>query len=309
MNKIERLTGILLLLQAQSLTSGQIAAHFEISRRTVLRDIQALSELGIPVEAVSGPGGGYTLRDSYLLAPLPLSAREAALLLLSLSVMRKLGDVPFPAEHASLLAKLRALLPDPLPQEVARLLSVLEVDIPERQQPAPFLQALVQAAQNEQTVRVVYQSSARVSTQHLFPRSIQTRNGYWYLNAYAFEHEEDRAYRVDRIQALTVLDERIDPATLPQPTPYDHETNPQVVATLTPQGVAYVETEPHLGKLIQRQPEGSGRLVFRCPSSEMRWYARYFAGLGDDVAITAPPELLERLHEVGQQLVARYKKA
>jgi predicted DNA-binding transcriptional regulator YafY len=307
MNKLERLTGILLLLQTQSLTSEQIAAHFEISRRTVLRDIQALSELGVPVEAVSGPGGGYRLHEAYLLAPLPLTAREAALLLLSLSAMSKLGDVPFAAEHASLLAKLRALLPQPLPDEVDRLLAVLAVDIPERQQAAPFLEALVQAAQEGRAVRVVYQSAERQSTQHLLPRSIQTQNGYWYCYAYAVEHEEERAYRVDRIRALTLLDELIDPATLPTPQPYDHESHPQIVATLTPRGVAEVESEPHLGQRIQRQPDGSGLLMLRCPPGELRWYSRYFAGLGADVDVTAPPELRDRLHAIGQMLAERYQ--
>lgn len=272
----------------------------------MLRDIQALSELGVPVEAVSGPGGGYRLRDDYLLAPLPLTPREAALLLLSLSAMSKLGDLPFPAEHVSLLAKLRALLPDPLPDDVARLLAVLAVDVPERQQRTPFLEALVEAAQANRVVRAVYQSARRQSTQHWLPRSLQTQNGYWYCTAYAFEHEETRAYRVDRIQALTVLDEVVDPATLPPPTPYNDAAHPQIVAWLTARGVADIESEPHLGQIIQRQPDGGGLLVMRCPPTELRWYARYFAGLGDDIDVREPPELRARLAALGADLAERY---
>ncbi len=309
MNKLERLTGILLLLQAQSLTSAQIAAHFEVSRRTVLRDIQALSELGVPVEAVAGPGGGYTLHESYLLAPLPLTAREAALLLLSLSTMSKLGDVPFAAEHASLLAKIRALLPDPPPAEVAHLLSVLAVEVPERQQRTPFLEVLVQAAQARQAVRVVYQSAERESTQHLLPLAVTTQNGFWYCRAYAFEREEERTYRVDRIRALTPVDRTVDPALLPQPTPYGDESHPQVVALLTARGVAAVESEPHLGQIIERQPDGGGRLALRCPPSELDWYARYFAGLGAEVEVLEPADLRERLRRIGEMLLGRYRES
>ena len=293
-------------MQAQSLTSEQIAAHFEVSRRTVLRDIQALSELGVPVEAVAGPGGGYRLHDAYLLAPLPLTAREAALLLLSLSTLSRLGDVPFAAEHASLLAKIRALLPDPPPEEVTRLLTVLAVDVPERQQRTPFLEALVGAAQRRQAVRVVYQSAERETTQHVLPLAVSTQNGFWYCRAYAFEHEEERTYRVDRIRALTPVEREIDPALLPAPTPYSHESHPQVVATLSPRGVAEVESEPHLGQIIQREPDGGGRLVLRCPPSELDWYARYFASLGAEVEVLEPPELRERLRRIGERLVERY---
>lgn len=56
MNRVERLAGILLLLQEQPQTAGQIARRFEISRRTVMRDIQALCEMGVPVIAREGPG-------------------------------------------------------------------------------------------------------------------------------------------------------------------------------------------------------------------------------------------------------------
>ena len=84
MTRIERLAAILLLLQQRPHTSEEIAAHFEVSRRTVLRDVQALSEMGVPVIAREGPGGGYALPAEYHTTPLPLTANEAFLLLLAL---------------------------------------------------------------------------------------------------------------------------------------------------------------------------------------------------------------------------------
>jgi predicted DNA-binding transcriptional regulator YafY len=58
MNRTDRLTAILLLLQERSRTAGEIARHFEVSRRTVLRDVQALCEIGVPIVAREGVGGG-----------------------------------------------------------------------------------------------------------------------------------------------------------------------------------------------------------------------------------------------------------
>src|SRR5688572_24599506 len=106
MNRIERLTAILLLLQEKPHTSLEIAHHFEISKRTVLRDIQALSEMGVPVIAQPGSGGGYSLPDGYLLAPLPLTLHEAFLLRLALNTITRLPELPFLPERSSLLAKL-----------------------------------------------------------------------------------------------------------------------------------------------------------------------------------------------------------
>src|SRR5512140_1002845 len=109
MNRIERMTAILLYLQEKARTSEDIARHFEVSRRTVLRDVQALSEMGVPVIAREGAGGGYSLPEDYSLDPLALTAHEAFLLLMSLRALIRLADSPFARERASLTAKLRSL--------------------------------------------------------------------------------------------------------------------------------------------------------------------------------------------------------
>ncbi len=107
MNRIDRLTAILLLLQARKRTAGEIAQRFEVSRRTVLRDIQALSEMGIPIAADLGVSGGYTLPPDYSLPPLALTLHEALLLRLALSSLSQLGETPFKQERESLLAKIQ----------------------------------------------------------------------------------------------------------------------------------------------------------------------------------------------------------
>jgi predicted DNA-binding transcriptional regulator YafY len=307
MNRIERLTAILLLLQEQPRTSEEIARQFEVSRRTVLRDVQALCEMGVPIVAREGVGGGYSLPANYRIAPPPLTVHETFLLLLSLSAITRLADAPFAQERASLLAKLRALLPGQLP-DVEPLLAAVSLEVPERQERAPLLEPLVRAAQERRWVQIIYQSADRRSTQHILPHQISTSNGYWYCRAYAYEHEEERTYRVDRILALTPADEQVQGMTAPTPLPYNHESHPQVVVELTARGVAHVESEPHLGQQIQRHPDGSGSLDFRCPPGELDWWARYFAGLGADAHVHTPPELRTCLAQLGQKLVEQYGK-
>jgi predicted DNA-binding transcriptional regulator YafY len=222
--------------------------------------------------------------------------------------MAKLSDTPFRPERASLLAKLQALLPEPLPPGVEQLLAVAGMDVPERTQHAPFLEALLQAAQQQQWLQVTYRSAEQLSTQHLFPRRVTTQHGYWYCQAYAFEHEEERTYRVDRIVTLTLADERFQATPAPETLPYGHDSHPQVVVKLTARGVSYVESEPHLGQSVQRNPDGTGYLAFRCPPSELNWFARYFAGFGPEAEVCTPPELRQRLWQLGQKLAAQYRQ-
>lgn len=308
MNKLERLTAILLLLQDKPRTSEEIARHFEVSKRTILRDIQALSEMGVPVIAREGAGGGYSLPTDYRLAPLPLTAREAFLLLLALSTINQLSDTPFAAERASLVAKLRALLPRPQLENVEQLLSAVTVEVPERAERAPHLDALLEAVQQRRWVEIGYQSAERVSTQHIFPQQITTQNGYWYCRAYSLEREAERVYRVDRIRTLSPAGEHFRAPPVPKPVPYDHPAHPEIVASFTARGVALVEVDALVAPQLQRQPDGSGELRLRFPPADLKWWAHFFAGLEADVTVHGPPELRARMLALGHKLVADYSE-
>jgi predicted DNA-binding transcriptional regulator YafY len=308
MNRIERMAAILLLLQEHSQTAGEIAGRFEVSRRTILRDIQALSEMGVPVTAREGPGGGYSLPGDYRPSPLPLTGNEAFLLLMALSTLQRLGDLPFRQERASLLAKLRALLPRSGLSSAGATLASTAVDIPERPQRAPFLEALLSAAADGRWIKAVYQSSQRTTTQHLLPRQVTMQDGFWYCRAYAHERGEERNYRADRFQSVQPPDADFQPGPAVESLPYDHESHPRVIARLTPRGAARIETDRHLGGRLQRSPDGSASLDMRCPPGDLDWYARLFASLGQDAAVLAPPELRRRIHAIGQILVAQYEK-
>ncbi len=307
MNRIERLTATLLLLQEKPRTSSEIARHFEVSKRTVLRDVQALCEMGVPIVSQDGAGGGYSLPSGYRLPPLPLTSNEAFLLLLALGAINRLADTPFRQERASLAAKLRALLPDAQRSEVERMLATVSMEVPERVQRSPFLEALMSAAREERWVLVTYRSSARLSSLHILPRQITAQNGYWYCRAYTFERQEERTYRVDRIEDVSPAEEHFKPARPPGPKPYGHDSHPEVTITLTARGVAYVESEPHLGHHIQRHADGTGVLTFRCPPSELDYYARYLAGLADDAQVQGPQELRELLAKRGDKLLEQYR--
>jgi len=275
----------------------------------VLRDVQALSEMGVPVIAREGPGGGYSLDPDYRTEPLPLTRNEAFLLLLAIDAVQQLSDLPFQQELSSLTAKLRALLPQGEPTAGAQdLLANIGLQVPTREQKAPFLEALLQAAQAHAWLRVVYRSAERTTTQHLLPGQIYAQDGFWYCTAYSHERGERRTYRVDRIQHIEPPAAGFSPAPVAEGLPYDHPSHPEVRARLTPRGADLVETEAHLAAALRRLEDRSGEISLRCPPSELDWYARYFASLGAQVEVLAPPELCQKLENLGRELLERYQK-
>ncbi len=306
MTRIERLAAILLLLQEKARTSGEIARRFEISRRTVLRDVQALCEMGVPVIAREGPGGGYTLPANYRFEPLPLNGREAFLLLLALKSLENLSELPFHEELASLVVKLRAALSTDEMAGADGLLQTVEVGGPQREQRAPFLDAVLQAVHEKRWLQITYRSTERVSTQHILPEQVSTQDGLWYCRAFTAEHSGQRTFRVDRILAVEPPAEDFRPPPPKPALPYEHESHPQIRARLTTRGASRAESERSVGPKIQRQPDGSAELNFRCPPEEMEYYARFFAGLGEDAEVLAPAELRARLAQMGQKMAEMY---
>lgn len=311
MNRIDRLTGILLLLQRRPRTADEIARRFEVSRRTVVRDMWALREIGVPIFAQDGAKGGYSLPGDYQLAPLPLTPREMFLLLLALDAVESHTDAPFAQERATLRGKLHALLPADELASVERWLRSASIAIPRRVQRAPLLETLIEAVGRDgraRWLRMTYQSARRRTFCTIYPRLVYAHEGFWYCDAHVHETGAERTYRVDRFVALEPADDDTLPETPPPAPPYDAAGHPLVAVTLTPAGAARVESEPHLGQILLRRGDGGASLAFRCPPAELDYYARLFAMLGCEAVVHEPAELRLRLYELGRQIAARYRE-
>ena len=309
MNRIDRLTGILLLLQRRPRTADEIARRFEVSRRTVVRDMWALREIGVPIFAQDGARGGYSLPGDYRLAPLPLTPREMFLLLLALDAVESHTDAPFAQERATLRGKLHALLPADELATVERWLRSASIAIPRRAQRAPLLETLIEAAGREgraRWLRMTYQSARRRTFATIYPRVVYAQEGFWYCGAHVYETAAERTYRVDRFVALEPADGDALPERPPPAPPYGDASHPFVAVTLTPTGADRIESEPHLGQILLRQDDGGGLLAFRCPPAELDYYARLFAMLGRDALVHEPAELRQRLYELGRQIANHY---
>ena len=311
MNRIDRLTGILLLLQRRPRTADEIARRFEVSRRTVVRDMWALREIGVPIFAQDGAKGGYSLPGDYRLAPLPLTPREMFLLLLALDAVESHTDAPFAQERATLRGKLHALLPADGLADAERWLRSASIAIPRRMQRAPLLETLVEAVAKEgreRWLRMTYQSARRRTFCTIYPRAVYAREGFWYCDAYVAETGAERTYRVDRFVALAPAAADDLPDCPPPAPPYDDASHPLVAVTLTPTGAARIESEPHLGQILLRHADGSASLAFRCPPSELAYYTRLFAMLGRDAVVREPPELRAAIFQWGQQIAEHYRE-
>src|SRR5215211_791504 len=111
MNRTDRLLSIVLELQARGTCRAEdLAAIFEVSKRTIYRDLEVLSEAGVPL--IATPGQGYALMEGYFLPPLSFTADEATVLLLGADVMRRSFDAEYRAAAEWAVRKIEGILPD-----------------------------------------------------------------------------------------------------------------------------------------------------------------------------------------------------
>ncbi len=210
MNRIDRLFAILLVLQKRDVVRAEdLAARFEISKRTVYRDVAALSEMGVPV--VSLPGEGYGLMPGYFLPPLLFTADEAAALVLGAGWLAQQATGRLPTATAQALAKLTHVLPKATLQEVERLTSILRfyiTNVPFDLHD-PLLATLQDAINGQQAVRILYHSlSNDEHTERVIePTMLTMGNGVWYVEAYCRLRQDRRSFRLSRIEGCTLLSE------------------------------------------------------------------------------------------------------
>ncbi|HEX4202943.1 MAG TPA: WYL domain-containing protein, partial [Ktedonobacteraceae bacterium] len=303
MNRIDRLTAMLLFLQGGKRTAGEIAHRFEVSRRTILRDIQALCEMGIPIAADLGPSGGYSLPPDYSLPPLALTLHEALLLRLALQGLSQLSETPFKRARESLLDKVKTLLPRRGSETLDQLTQTLSLDVPSRPYPTPFLDHLLESARAKQWVAVTYRSENGVSQQTLLPMHIRTDAGLWYCEAYSYEREATRVYRIDRFLDVKAASP---PPQLEHPAStvvHFHPSFPEVHIHLTARGVLRLEREPHLAPLLQHIGEGEGRISMHLHPEEYEWLVHVLLSLGTDARVLAPEALRLRVRAEAERIV------
>src|SRR5919199_4355861 len=126
MNRFDRTLGLLLLLRGGRIWSAtELAGRFGVSPRTIYRDVETLSALGVPVYAEMGRAGGFRLLQGYFLPPVMFTVGEAVSLLLGLTLPRGLRSKPFAAELGTAEQKLLAAVPEGLRATLAEARKVV----------------------------------------------------------------------------------------------------------------------------------------------------------------------------------------
>lgn len=207
MNRIDRLTAMLIHLQSKRVVKAQeLADRFAISIRTVYRDIRALETAGVPIGAEAGIG--YYLAPGYHLPPVMFSEAEARALLLSGKLVAQYTDPSIREAYESALFKIRSVMDDREQETLSDLEPHIQVHNAFASEPrSPHLQALQIAIAERRLVRMRYHANYNEArTERTVEPIGLSHQGYgWHLIAYCRLRQDYRDFRTDRIAELVVL--------------------------------------------------------------------------------------------------------
>jgi predicted DNA-binding transcriptional regulator YafY len=212
-----RLLRLLSLLQSRRHWSGRdLSERLGIDQRTVRRDVDRLRELGYPVQAFSGHGGGYQLGAGSSMPPVLLSDDEAVAVAVALRAAA--GSVAKMEETSiGLLAKLDQVLPARLRKRASALHSVT-ITLPGGDS-APAVDVLTRiaaACRDNLKLKLSYQDRAGKPTlRHLEPMRLAHTGRRWYLVAWDLDREDWRTFRVDRVQQVAAVGSQFQPRKFP----------------------------------------------------------------------------------------------
>jgi predicted DNA-binding transcriptional regulator YafY len=298
-----RLVSLLLLLQLRGqLTAHELAAHFEVSVRTIHRDVESLAAAGVPVEALRGPAGGYRLVGGYRTKLTGLTAAEAEALFVAPAPAAELG---LGGVLANARLKVLAALPVELQERAARAERYFHLDARgwfRAEDTVPHLPAIASATWRELRLGARYREGTRIVRRTLDPLGLVLKGGAWYLVAH--RSAGMRVYRVSRFVSVRVREDRFE-----RPEDFDlaayweewsrtfETSRPRVEVKLRASELAL----RHLPRDLQR---GDG--VFTVGFENLEEAFRELLKFGPDAEVLEPLELRERIAATAGEVADLY---
>lgn len=320
MSKSKRLLDLMMTVnRKRKFTVRELADEFGVSTRTILRDLQELGELGVPLYSEVGPHGGYQVLNERVLPPIAFTEEEAVAIFFASHALRHYQYLPFKEASSSALQKFYNYMPGDTRDRIDGMKHRIDFVIPARQAEFPFLSILLEAATGARVVSVTYRSKDGETKRNIQPIGLYASGGLWYCPAYCFMREGIRVFRCDRMISAEYMDSRESPQPLDLSGVHletlkdsgrlsgePGQAELKLHVRLTAEGAQRCEGEPWAARLLIREDDGDGRLEGGIARKDLRFFAQYVIGLCQEATVQEPPELVEEMKAILAAMLASY---
>jgi predicted DNA-binding transcriptional regulator YafY len=312
MNRIDRIAAILIQLQSRRVVkAADIAERFNISLRTVYRDVKTLEEAGIPL--IGEAGVGYSIMDGYRLPPVMFTREEATAFLTAEKFVETLTDSSTSSNYRSAMYKVRAVLKNTekeLLEGMDDRIEVLKSMSRAHIAPTDHIQTILHSISQKKLLTLNYfaQHSQEHTKRYVEPVGIFFLSGYWHLIAWCRLRNAYRDFRIDRIKNLVVTDEYF---TSEHPTLKDYikqtareRQMERVVINVHKTAHPHLEHQKYYSGFVSEKAAGDFiEMTFLTTSLE--GFARWFMMFGDDAEIIEPDSLKDRIRNIADDILRK----
>ncbi len=314
--RTERLFATILLLQNRpNMTSRDLAEHFGVSRRTVFRDLRALSDSGVPL--TYSEGGGYEILEGYQLPPLMLTAREAATLIVGTEFMKLQSDASMREDADAVSLKIRSVLPREIREYIDQLSDNTVLDPywvhavrTEGAESGKWYKLSEAAARSRKVIMEYFVDSRQELTQRrVDPLGLVYYTDHWNLIAFDHLREEIRNFRLDRIEEMFVLSEGFDRPEgfdLQAYLEEDGQQTSSIQVILSFDATAYVRARASIPARVEKETRVKDRVEVTFHFGNQNYLASWLLRFGGTVRVLEPKELADAHLEAAQKIVGYY---
>lgn len=300
--KTDRLIGILsVLLQQEQCTAPELAKKFEVSRRTINRDIETLCRAGIPVCTIQGTGGGIRIMEGYRMDRTLLTSKDMKMILAGL---RSLDSVSGSSYYGQLMEKLQVGASD----FVSGRDSVL-IDLSSwyKDSLAPKISLIQDAIEERKQIAFRYYAPDGESVRKIEPYYLIFKWSSWYVWGWCQKRQDFRLFKLNRSENLRKTEEEFEPRQVLLPDLSNERIFPaniRVKALFAPEMKWRLVEEfgPHCFK---RQEDGS--LLFQIDYTDEDTLLGWLLTFGAKVEVLEPQTIRQKLLETAEEMIAVYK--
>jgi predicted DNA-binding transcriptional regulator YafY len=316
MNRIDRLHAILTHLQSKKkVTAQDIADRFNISLRTVYRDVKALEESGVPV--IGEAGIGYSIMEGYRLPPVMFTQEEASALLMGSKLAEKFADNSVRKHFDSALYKIKAVLRTSDKEHVELLdshITVMASRLPLSDELSKqHLSTLQSAMVHKRVIQINYLSTYKEENtlRQIEPIGLCYYGINWHLIGWCRLRKDYRDFRLDRINRLVVLDETFSFDSHPSVQEYINTVTcnselVEITVLFDKEVGKYIQSEKYFHGFVSEQQEGN-RIRMKFLTSHVDSFGRWLLMFTNNVQVESPASLQDILQQFTNELAAHYQ--
>lgn len=210
-NRLSRLTAVLIQLQTRRIvTATELSQKFQVSKRTIYRDIKALESAGVPV--VTEEGKGYTLMEGYKVPPVMFTEKQANALILAEQLVLRNKDASFVQDYSEAIDKIKSILNYTVKDKANVLAERTQYDqVKNQERSSSNLSDIQYALTNHLLVKIEYRNKEESESTRMIEPFALLNSDNWYLIAWCRLRKEFRFFRLDRILAIELQTETFEP--------------------------------------------------------------------------------------------------